>query len=69
MRGPRHHTIFNEQPIGLSERMTARQGFQAAAAHAVRRSDRAKRAYLAWKSYVAGGTALHMLATKPHHPA
>jgi SAM-dependent methyltransferase/uncharacterized protein YbaR (Trm112 family) len=65
VRGPRYHTIFNADPIGLSARMTGRQGFQAAAAHAVRRSDRAKRAYLAWKSYVAGGTALHMLATKP----
>lgn len=69
VRGPRYHTIFNTQPIGLSERMTARQGFQAAAAHAVRRSQRARRAYLAWKSYVAGGTALHMLATKPRSPA
>jgi SAM-dependent methyltransferase/uncharacterized protein YbaR (Trm112 family) len=64
VRGPWYHTIFNSLPIGLSTRMTGRQGFQAAAAHAVRRSDRAKRAYLAWKSYVAGGTALHMLATK-----
>jgi SAM-dependent methyltransferase/uncharacterized protein YbaR (Trm112 family) len=69
VRGPRYHTIFNSQPIGLSDRMTARQGFQAAAAHAVRRSLRARRAYLAWKSYVAGGTALHMLATKPRSPA
>ena len=64
MRGPRYHTIVNSQPIGLSARMTARPGFQAAAAHAVRRSEKARRAYLAWKSYVAGGTALHMLATK-----
>ncbi len=65
VRGPWYHTIFNTQPIGLSTRMTALQGFRAAAAHAVRRSPRARRAYLAWKSYVAGGTALHMLATKP----
>jgi SAM-dependent methyltransferase/uncharacterized protein YbaR (Trm112 family) len=64
VRGPWYHTIFNSQPIGLSARMTGLQGFQAAAAHAVRRSEKARRAYLAWKSYVAGGTALHMLATK-----
>jgi ubiquinone/menaquinone biosynthesis C-methylase UbiE len=65
VRGPRYHTIFQGQQIGLSPQMTARQGFSAAAAHAVRRSEKAKRAYLAWKSYVSGGTALHMLATKP----
>ncbi|MDX6677253.1 MAG: hypothetical protein QOE31_1305 [Solirubrobacteraceae bacterium] len=64
VRGPRYHTIFGTEQIGLSRRMTARQGFSAAAAHAVRRSERASRAYLAWKAYVAGGTALHMLATK-----
>jgi len=64
VRGPWYHTIFSAEQIGLSRRMTALQGFSAAAAHAVRRSDRARRAYLAWKAYVAGGTALHMLATK-----
>lgn len=63
--GPWYHTICNPSTIGLSQRMTAMQGFQAAAAHAVRRSARARSAYLAWRSYVAGGTALHMLATKP----
>jgi SAM-dependent methyltransferase/uncharacterized protein YbaR (Trm112 family) len=65
VRGPWYHTIFNPKTIGLSERMTGMEGFQAAAAHAVRRSAPARRGYLAWKSYVAGGTALHMLATKP----
>ena len=65
VRGPWYHTIFGTEEIGLSRRMTALQGFSAAAAHAIRRSERAKRAYLAWKAYVAGGTALHMLATKP----
>jgi hypothetical protein len=65
VRGPWYHAICNPQTIGLSPRMTALQGFQAAAAHAVRRSGRAQRGYLAWRSYVAGGTALHMLATKP----
>ncbi len=64
LRGPWYHTIFSDEQIGLSARMTTLQGFSAAAAHAVRRSDRARRAYLAWKSYIAGGTALHMLATK-----
>jgi SAM-dependent methyltransferase/uncharacterized protein YbaR (Trm112 family) len=64
VRGPWYHTIFGAEQIGLSRRMTALQGFRAAAAHAVRRSDRARRAYLGYKAYVAGGTALHMLATK-----
>jgi len=65
VRGPRYHTIFSDEEIGLSSRMTALQGLQAAGAHAVRRSDRVRRAYLAWKAYVTGLTALHMIATKP----
>ena len=64
VRGPWYHTIFHAQRSGLSVWMTAAQVFQAVAEHAVRRSERAQRAYLAWKAYVAGGTALHMLATK-----
>jgi SAM-dependent methyltransferase len=64
VRGPKYHTVFGSEEIGLSRRMTALQGFSAAAAHAIRRNERAKRAYLAWKAYVSGGTALHMLATK-----
>jgi len=64
VRGPWYHTIFGADQIGLSRRMTARQGFSAAAAHAVRRSERARRMYLAWKAYIDGGTALHMIATK-----
>ena len=68
MRGPEYHAIFNAKPIALSPQMTVAQGMQALAAHAVRRSDRAKRVYLAWKAYVAGGTALHMLACKSAGP-
>jgi SAM-dependent methyltransferase/uncharacterized protein YbaR (Trm112 family) len=64
VRGPWYHAIFGTEQIGLSRRMTAVQGFRAAAAHAVRRSNSARRAYLAYKAYIAGGTALHMVATK-----
>ncbi|HEX8158883.1 MAG TPA: methyltransferase domain-containing protein [Solirubrobacteraceae bacterium] len=65
VRGPRLHNVFCEELFSISPRMHIRDGFRAAAAHAVRRDPRLRRAYLAWKSYVAGGTSLHMLATKP----
>lgn len=65
VRGPRLHPVFCEgQLFGISPRMRIKDGFRAAAAHAARRDARIGRAYLAWKAYVAGGTSLHMLATK-----
>jgi SAM-dependent methyltransferase len=64
VRGPRLHPAFADEPFAISAQMTIKEGFLAAAAHAVRRDPRLGRAYLAWKAYVAGGTSLHMLATK-----
>jgi SAM-dependent methyltransferase/uncharacterized protein YbaR (Trm112 family) len=64
VRGPWYDTMFNNEPVGLRARLPIVRRICAAAVHAVRQSEGAQRAYLAWKSYVAGGTALHMLATK-----
>jgi ubiquinone/menaquinone biosynthesis C-methylase UbiE/uncharacterized protein YbaR (Trm112 family) len=65
VRGPRLHRAFSDEPFDIGPQMTIKEGLLAAAAHAVRRDPRLRRAYLAWKAYVAGATSLHMLATKP----
>lgn len=65
VRGPWLIPVFCEEPFCISPQTRVREGFRAAATHAVRRDPRLRRAYLAWKAYVAGGTSLHMLATKP----
>ncbi len=64
VRGPYYHGIFRPGEIGLSERMSSPQIVKAAAGAIVRRSDRMKRAALASRAYVRGGTALHMVCTK-----
>jgi len=65
VRGPAYHGLFQRGGIGLSDRMTTRQVLTGAATQLARRSPVVKRAWLAGKAYVAGGTALHMVCTKP----
>jgi SAM-dependent methyltransferase len=65
LRGPWLHAAFNDVTIGLSPNMSAIRGFRAATTHALRRTERGRRAYLAWKAYVTGGSSLYLLGTKP----
>jgi SAM-dependent methyltransferase len=59
------HPIFTEGEFGISSRMSVVDGARAALAHAVRRTRILRQSYLAWKAYVAGGTSLYMIGTKP----
>ena len=63
VRGPLYHGVFHGG-IGISERMTVPQIWKAAGAATIHRSEPLKRAALAARSYVLGGTALHMVCTK-----
>ena len=65
VRGPAYHGLFQKGGIGLSDRMTTAQVLVGAATQLARKSPAVKRAWLAAKAYVAGGTALHMICTKP----
>ena len=66
MRGPRYHDTFQPgHSITLSERMRVDQLYRAATVMASRRSRRLRQALLAGRAYVMGGTALHMVCTKP----
>jgi SAM-dependent methyltransferase/uncharacterized protein YbaR (Trm112 family) len=67
--GPRIHGIFRDDPWTISRDTPFPQGLRLAAANAVRRSELAKRIFLAYKAYVVGDTSLYMLATKPSRPA
>jgi SAM-dependent methyltransferase len=64
VRGPWYHAIFHVRGLEISTRMTTPQLLRAALSLSARRQHWARRPYLAWRSYVAGGTALHMLARK-----
>jgi SAM-dependent methyltransferase/uncharacterized protein YbaR (Trm112 family) len=63
VRGPLYHGVFRGG-IGISDRMTTAQVWKAAAAATISRHEPLKRAALAARSYVLGGTALHMVCTK-----
>lgn len=64
VRGPWNHQLFVEGGLELSTRMTTLQLLRAALSLAARRHGWFKRLYLLWRSYLAGGTALHMVCTK-----
>ena len=64
LRGPWLLAGFNDA-ITLTPSMSAIRGFRAATTHALRKTERGRRAYLAWKAYIVGGTSLYMVATKP----
>lgn len=69
VRGPRYHSTFQPgESILLTEDMPVDQCFRAATVMASRRSRRLRQALLAARSYVVGGTALHMVCTKPAKP-
>ena len=65
VRGPYYHRIFRPREVTISERMTVPQILRASAGAIARRSTRLKKAELAWRAYVRGDTALHMVCTKP----
>lgn len=65
VRGPWYHGLYRPDGIGLSDGMTSGQILKAAAGALARRSERAKRAALASRAYVRGGTGLHMVCVKP----
>lgn len=61
--GPSRLAPFDEGTLGISTRMTSKEGFKVALAHTARRRDRLRRAYLAWKNYIDGISA-HLIGTK-----
>jgi SAM-dependent methyltransferase/uncharacterized protein YbaR (Trm112 family) len=63
--GPRLHGIFRDEGWVLGPRTSTSHGFRLAVANAVRRSKRARKLFLAYKAYLAGGTSLYMIARKP----
>jgi SAM-dependent methyltransferase/uncharacterized protein YbaR (Trm112 family) len=63
--GPRLHGIFRDEDWVLHAGAPALHGLRLAAANAVRGSERAKKLFLFHKAYVAGGTSLYMIGTKP----
>jgi SAM-dependent methyltransferase/uncharacterized protein YbaR (Trm112 family) len=65
VRGPRYHGIFRPGGIGLSDRMTTPQILKAAAGAIASRHESLRKATLASRAYIRGGTALHMVCTKP----
>ncbi len=65
VRGPRYHATFQDEPVWLTNDMRYDQLFRAATVVASRRSPRLKKVLLAGRAYIMGGTALHMVCTKP----
>ncbi|MGI8622756.1 MAG: methyltransferase domain-containing protein, partial [Solirubrobacteraceae bacterium] len=66
VRGPRYHATFQPgHAVSLSEDMRVDELYRAATVMASRRSRRLRQALLAARAYVMGGTALHMICTKP----
>ncbi len=65
VRGPRYHGVFQEDMLGVSHTTSLTQIVSTAATVAARKSRRLKQAILAARAYVLGGTALHMICTKP----
>ena len=55
---------LNQSAWSIDIKTPTRLVFQMALGHAVRRSRRLRRAYLAWRTYV-DGVSLYMIATKP----
>jgi uncharacterized protein len=62
--GPSRFGPLSEETLGVSTKMSTREGFEVALAHAVRRRRLLRAAYLGWKNYI-DGVSLHMVATKP----
>lgn len=62
--GPSRFGPLSEETLGVSTKMSAREGFEVALAHAVRRNRPLRAAYLAWKNYV-DGVSLHLIGTRP----
>lgn len=61
--GPSRLAPFDQGTLGISTRMTIKEGFKVAVAHAARRQHRLRKAYLAWKNYV-DGISVHLIGTK-----
>ena len=69
VRGPRYHAIFRGG-VQIHDDMPIPHIWKAAALTSLYRARRLKRAILAARAYVLGGTALHMVCTKaPRRPA
>jgi SAM-dependent methyltransferase len=65
VRGPRYHGVFQDVQYRVDETMSLLRIYSTATAVAVRKSERLRKAVLASRSYLFGGTALHMICTKP----
>jgi SAM-dependent methyltransferase len=65
VRGPWYHGMFRPHGVGLGTGMTDAQIARAALTAMAMRRPWLVRTILALRAYVVGGTALHMLATKP----
>jgi SAM-dependent methyltransferase len=57
------HPAFAEGALPIEATDSIARGYWVATKHAVRSIRPLRRSYLAWRSYVTGGTALYMLAT------
>ncbi len=65
VRGPSYHATFNDHEITFLPEMRYDQRVRAVVVNASRGSRRLRQALLAGRAYVMGGTALHMVCTKP----
>src|SRR5439155_17777862 len=65
--GPSRLAPFDRGTLGISTRMSTKEGFKVALAHAARRHPRLRTAYLAWKTYV-NGISVHLIGTKASPP-
>jgi SAM-dependent methyltransferase len=63
--GPRYHGTQRDERFVLHEGLSVPRLYLMATAVAVRKSPRLKAAVLAARSFLLGGTALHMVCTKP----
>lgn len=65
VRGPWYHGMYNPQGIRITDEMTPGQFARSMVAAVVRRAGPIKKLGLAVRAYATGGTALHMICTKP----
>jgi SAM-dependent methyltransferase len=65
VRGPWYHRLFQWEPITISHRMGTWAVLRAALHMVARRQSWITKPYLAARSYLIGGTALHMVCRKP----
>ena len=65
VRGPRYHGTHQDVDYVISDRQSVPRIYAMATAMAVRKSPALKKLVLAARAYAFGGTALHMVCTKP----